>query len=289
MLVARGFSSTLSLKCWTRMKNAKIRILPRLEQHRMALIKNNSGLQDQEACCRMLQLISLLLCLSAALDGSATLAAQGIAPAGEKVFVPGNPVTNESVEAGLLKMRKTLRSSPAFQKDDAPTHLRLAGVLSQQGDPNGAIEEYQAAIQLNPALAEAYRGLGAVFIDTHDWKDAEDALRNSTRLDDTDSQTFYWLGRTLMAQHKFSDATAAFSTATDLNPQDAEAFSDLGLVQMAQGQASDAATALIQSIQLNPDYAEAHHRLELLRASQQDPEQLTRAALEILNILFRRE
>jgi cytochrome c-type biogenesis protein CcmH/NrfG len=289
MLGAKGFSSTLSLKCWTRMKNAKIRTLPRLEQHRMTLIKKNFGLQDQEARCGILKLISILLCLSAALDGSATLAAQGVAPAEEKVFVPGNPVTNESVEAGLLNMRNILRSSPAFQKDDAPTHLRLAGVLSQQGDPNGAIEEYQAAIQLNPVFAEAYRGLGAVFIDTHEWKDAEDALRTSTRLDDTDSQTFYWLGRALMAQHKFPNATMAFITATDLNPQDAEAFSDLGLVRMAQGHASDAAKALTQAIHLKPDYAEAHHRLELLRASQQDPEQLTQAAFEILNILFRRE
>jgi cytochrome c-type biogenesis protein CcmH/NrfG len=220
------------------------------------------------------------------------LAAQEIEPAGEKreeVFVPGSPVTNQSVEAGLLKKRNALRSSLEFQKHDAPTHLRLAEMLSQQGDPNGAIEEYHAAIQFNPDSAEAYRGLGAVYIDTHQWSHAEDALRASTRLDRTDSQTYYWLGRALMAQHKFSDAEAAFTTATVLNPQDAEAFSDLGLVQMAQSQALEAAKALTRAIQLRPDFAEAHHRLELLRASQRDREQLTHAALEILSILFRRE
>lgn len=92
-----------------------------------------------------------------------------------------------------------------------------------------------------------------------------------------------------MAQQKFSGAMAAFSTARALNPQDAESFSDLGLVRMAQGYASDAANALTQAIQLKPDYAEAHHRLERLRASQQDREQLTHAACEILDMLFRRE
>lgn len=100
------------------------------------------------------------------------LTAQDVELAGEKrneVFVPGSPVTNQSVEAGLLKRRNALRSSPEFQKHNAPTHLRLAEMLSQQGDPNGAIEEYQVAIQLNPASAEAYRGLGAVYIDTHQW------------------------------------------------------------------------------------------------------------------------
>jgi cytochrome c-type biogenesis protein CcmH/NrfG len=74
-----------------------------------------------------------------------------------------------------------------------------------------------------------------------------------------------------------------------LNPQDAESFSDLGLVQMAQSHSLEAANALTQAIQLKPDLAEAHHRLELLRSSQQDREQLTYAALEILNRLFRRE
>jgi hypothetical protein len=53
-------------------------------------------------------------------------------------------VTNESVEAGLRKLREALRTSPEFQANDAPTHLRLAKILSYQGDPNGAIEEFRA-------------------------------------------------------------------------------------------------------------------------------------------------
>lgn len=254
----------------------------------MTRMNHRPGLSHQMAGFISLNLIFLLY-LPVVPSESVSFAAQGLKPQAEEVFVSGNPVTNASVEAGLLKMRNTLRSSPAFQKNDVPTHLRLAAVLSQQGDPNGAIEEYQAAIRLNPGSAEAYRGLGAVFIDTHEWGKAEDALRKSTRLDSTDSQTFYWLGRALMAQQKFSGAADAFTTATDLNPQDAEAFSDLGLVQMAQGHASDATSTLTHAIQLKPDFAEAHHRLEWLRASRQDHAQLNRAALEILDLLFRRE
>jgi tetratricopeptide (TPR) repeat protein len=254
----------------------------------LILLKKRSRRPDQKSKGR-LGSANIFLCLLPALSGNVALAAQEVEFAGTEVFVPGRPVTNESVEAGLLTRRQAIRLSPAFRENDAPTHLRLAEVLSQQGDPNGAIEEYQAAIQLEPALAEAYRGLGAVFIDTHEWRNAEDALRASTQLDSTDSQTYYWLGRALMAQRKFSGAETALTTATVLNPQDAEAFSDLGLVLMARNLALEAGKALTRAIQLRPDYAEAHHRLELLRASQQDREQLTLAALEILNILFRRE
>jgi hypothetical protein len=99
--------------------------------------------------------LSFLLCAPDVPGDSVTFAAQGLEPAAEEIDVPGKPVTNESVEAGLLTKRKTLRLSPAFRNHDAPTHLKLAGMLSQHGDSNGAIEEYQAAIRLNPESAEA--------------------------------------------------------------------------------------------------------------------------------------
>ena len=235
---------------------------------------------------------NIFLCLLVTVSGHMALAAQEVEPAGEKgegVFVPGSPVTNESVEAGLLKRRNALRASPGFQENDAPTHLRLAEVLSQQGDPSGAIEEYRAAIQLDPDLADAFQGMGAVYLDRHEWKQAEEALKRAAQLDSENSQIEYWLGRSLLAQQKFLEAQQALRTATRLNPNDAEALSDLGLTYMAQGHALEAAKALSLAIQLKPDYAEAHHRLELLRASQQDPEQLTHSALEMLNILFRRD
>ncbi|MCA9423169.1 MAG: hypothetical protein KC592_19270 [Nitrospira sp.] len=74
-----------------------------------------------------------------------------------------------------------------------------------------------------------------------------------------------------------------------MNPQDPETFSDLGLVLMARNHEFEAGKALSLANQLRPDYAEAHHRLKLLRASHRNCEQLTHAALEILNILFRLE
>lgn len=199
------------------------------------------------------------------------------------------PVTDQCVEAGLRTRREALRTEAAFQAQTPATHVALAEILNQQGDPNGAIEEYLAAIQLDPGLSGALLGLGAVYLDQHEWKQAEDALNRAAQLDSENSQTEFWLGRSRLAQQKFPEAQDALRRATRLKPDDAEAFSDLGLAYMAQGHALEAAKALSLAIQLKPDYAEAHHRLELLRASQQDREQLSHAAFEILNMLFRRE
>lgn len=199
------------------------------------------------------------------------------------------PVTNECVEAGLRRRRELLRAEAAFQVNSPATHLTLAEILTQQGDPNGAIEEYRAAIQLDPDLAGAFQGMGAVYLDQHQWKQAEEMLERSAQLESGNSQTEYWLGRSRLAQQKFHEAQQAFSTATRLNPYDAEAFSDLGLTYMAQGQPTNAIKALRQAIGLRPDYSEAHSRLELVDAFKHNQDQLVLETAKILHLLFRRE
>ncbi|HSF10644.1 MAG TPA: tetratricopeptide repeat protein [Nitrospirales bacterium] len=199
------------------------------------------------------------------------------------------PVTNECVEAGLRRKRDKLRAEAAFQVNSPTTHLKLAEILNQQGDPNGAIDEYRAAIQLDPDLAGAFQGMGAVYLDQHEWKQAEEVLERAAQLDSGNSQTRYWLGRSRLAQQKFHGAQQAFMTAAKLNPQDAEAFSELGLAFMAQGQSTNAINALQQAIGLRPDYSEAHSRLELVVALKLNQDQLVIEADKILQLLFRRE
>ena len=182
-----------------------------------------------------------------------------------------------------------LRAQAAFQVHSPATHLKLAEILNQQGDPNGAIEEYRAAIQLDPDLAGAFQGMGAVYLDQHQWKQAEDMLERAAQLESGNSQTEYWLGRSRLAQQKFHEAQQAFRTATRLNPADAEALSDLGLTYMAQGQPTNAINALRQAIGLRPDYSEAHSRLELVDAFKLNQDQLVLETAKILHLLFRRE
>ena len=220
---------------------------------------------------------------------------------GDETSLPGNlpeesqsctdsaPVTDECVEAGLRQKRETLRHLPEFQPDRPEIHVKLAETLMQQGDPNGAIEEYQAAIGLNPGFAEAFHGLGAVYLDKHEWKRAEEALQKSTQLGYQDSRTYFWLGRSLLAQGKFEDAETALTAATRSNSLEAEVYSDLGLTYMAQGNPRDASKALRQAIRLRPDFSEAHHRLEMTETFRKDQKLLIQETSKLLHILFRGE
>lgn len=199
------------------------------------------------------------------------------------------PVTNECVEAGLRKRREVLRAQSAFQVNTPETHRQLAEQLNQQGDPNGAIEEYRAAIHLDPDFAGAFLGMGAVYLDQHEWKQAEEALERAAQLDSENGQIEYWLGRSQLAQQKFHDAQHAFRTATRLNPDHAEACSDLGLTYMAQGQSREAINALRQAIRLRPDFSEAHSRLELTQAFQFNEDRLVQETANMIHLLFTRE
>jgi tetratricopeptide (TPR) repeat protein len=199
------------------------------------------------------------------------------------------PVTNACVETGLRHKREALRQLPEFQSGQAETHLKLAELLMQQGDPNGAIEEYQTTLELKPEMAEAFRWIGVVYLDTHEWEKAEQALQKGVELNPQDHQAWYWLGRSLIAQEHFQRAQEAFETATHLLPNAAETFSDLGLPFMAQGHIHEAEKALKKAIELQPDFAKAHHRLEQVRAARDNPHKLIQSAQHILHTLFRRE
>ncbi|MDR4484710.1 MAG: tetratricopeptide repeat protein [Nitrospirales bacterium] len=223
-----------------------------------------------------------------------TLANPGLAehPSTSSVTQPCNntsPVTNACVEAGLRQQREALRKLSEYQSNTPETHVQLAEKLMHQGDPNGAIEEYQAAITLNHEMAEAFRGMGAVYLDKHEWPLAEDALRRSSQLEPEDERTWFWLGRALLAQRKFSGAIEALTNAIMQDNQDSETFSDLALAHMAQGHSGEAEEALRQAIQLKPDFSEAHHRLEIVQSARQKSERLIQSSQEILEIYFKRE
>jgi hypothetical protein len=64
--------------------------------------------------------LSFLLCVPDVPGDSVTFAAQGLEPAADERFVPGKPVTNESVEAGLPQEEKPFGHHLRFRKTMLP-------------------------------------------------------------------------------------------------------------------------------------------------------------------------
>lgn len=196
--------------------------------------------------------------------------------------------TEEDLEAEFRRAREILRTSPEFQGDSADSHYRLAKTLHHRGDLNGAAEEYRLAVQRHPRFVEAYRDLGLLLLDYHDYAGAVAALEHALQLGQEDGATYYWLGLGFMGLGNWTTAATALRSAIRLKPDDAEAYADLGLVQMVQGDVADATESLRTSIELKPDNADAHARLETITANKADRERVMSAARRILATLFGR-
>lgn len=161
--------------------------------------------------------------------------------------------------------------------------------MAHRGDVNGAKEEYRAAIRLQPDLAWAYRGLGQVLLDHHEYAEAADALQNGVRLGLEDGILMYWLGRAQMGVGRLDLAETALLRATQLNPDDPEAYADLGLVRMALGRGEAAERSIERALLLRPDGADVHRLMEMLLAHRDDPTALQQSAKNMLHGIFERE
>ncbi len=206
-----------------------------------------------------------------------------------EVPVPSSTPMAPSLEPEFQRLRETLRADPQFQGSGHMRHFRLAEALAHHGDMSGAIEEYRAAIRLQPDFAEALRGLGSILLDQRDYAGAADALEAASRLREGDGDVWYWYGRASMGQEDWNQAATALRRVIELRQDDAEAYADLGLVRMLQHDMSGAEEALRSSLRIKPDNADAHHLLEMLTARSSGSVDAVPAAREVWRRIFARE
>ena len=115
---------------------------------------------------------------------------------------------------------------------EAATRYNDGVGLQERGAVDQAMLEFQAAVRLDPNLAEAHNDLGLL------------------------------LGR----EGRLAEAAAEFQEAVRLSPEFAKAYSNLGVVLGQQGDVAAAIAALEAAVRLDPDYADARRNLVLLRS-----------------------
>jgi TPR repeat protein len=116
---------------------------------------------------------------------------------------------------------------------------KLAMLLYQIGDMDGAMDEYRAILAVQPGLSEARVQLAAVMMAKQDWRSAKTELEEAVR------------------------------TQPDL----VQAHTSLGTVRYTLGDVPGAIQAYRLALQLAPDFADAHYHLGLLlKVSKQEAE-----------------
>lgn len=169
-------------------------------------------------------------------------------PAAEKPPSSDAPSTMEAVPQAaklasqdVLEELAHLRKALQLEPDDSAPRLRVAQLLYQLGDAEGAIDEFRTLLRFHPEIALGHLGLGTALMAKQDWRTALVELQEAVRLDLTLVQAFFSIGTIHYTRGSPLAAMQAYREALRLKPDFAEAHYRLGLVLKVIGKDTEAA------------------------------------------------
>ena len=115
--------------------------------------------------------------------------------------------------------------TPEPTLSEAAQHNERGIALTEEGNYEQAISEFDKAIELDPDYAEAYSNRGIAY----------------------------------GSQGDFDSAMTDFNKAIELDPESAEAYSNRGIAYGGQGDFDSAMTDFNKAIELDPEYAKAYY------------------------------
>ena len=139
---------------------------------------------------------------------------------------------------------------------------------SERGNLEGAIADFNEAIDLNPDLAKAYNNRGVAYFGRGNLEGAIADYNEAIRLNPDDADAYNNRGVAYSKQGNLEGAIADFQIAIDLNPYFAQAYLNRGLAYFSQRNLDKAIADWNEAIRLNPQYALAYNNLGVVYEKQ---------------------
>ncbi len=162
---------------------------------------------------------------------------------------------------------ESLLSLSIVAPKSARMHQALAHELAKRGSTSEAIENYRAAIKLDPQIPGIHFELAEMLnvVDTPDSKrEAEAEYKAAIQANPLDEQSECRLGDLALRANDLKTASEDYTKAVQLQPNDPDANIGLAKVMMSLGQPQKAEALLQHAIQVDPTNAVAHFRLSTI-------------------------
>jgi tetratricopeptide (TPR) repeat protein len=160
------------------------------------------------------------------------------------------PALNDDVLARVSALR-----------DDARGHVRRGTKLADEGDLTGAIAAHEAALAVDPSLADAHSNLISLYGRAQQWAKAEEHYRAVVELGVNLAEAHYDYGVLLGLQGKPELAADAYRQALAINPLHAQARNNLGQVLEQHRQLEEAAGEYRKALESQPGFRLARFNL----------------------------
>jgi Tfp pilus assembly protein PilF len=159
---------------------------------------------------------------------------------------------------------ESLLSLSVVDPNSARMHQALAHELAKRGNTEEAIENYRAALKLDPRLPGLHFELAEMLstLSTTDaQQEAEKEYKAALEVNPLDEQSECRLGDIALRRDDLKEADERYSRAVQLQPGDPEASIGLAKVFMTMDQPQKAEPLLQRALELDPTSALAHFRL----------------------------
>ncbi len=152
-------------------------------------------------------------------------------------------------------------ASVAAAREDGRARLKRGVALAQAGDLDAAIDEHEAALAQDPALAEANVNLVSLYGQVRNWAKAEAHFDAAVAAGLDTADLHYDHGVVLGEQQQWDRAAAAYRQALAVNPRHARARNNLGHLLERRREFEEAAAEYRQAVAAEPSFRLARFNL----------------------------
>ncbi|HWT02073.1 MAG TPA: tetratricopeptide repeat protein [Pyrinomonadaceae bacterium] len=144
-------------------------------------------------------------------------------------------------------------------KSPAEEHFDNGRACAERGDYGGAIQNFSAAIELDPQVADAFYFRGNAYANQGDLERAVEDYTRAIELDPRHADAYFNRGNCYNLQRDFDHAIADHDRVLELNPEDAEARLCRGHDYNNKGDFDRAIVDYSAAIALNPQSFDAFY------------------------------
>ncbi|NOX53911.1 MAG: tetratricopeptide repeat protein [Planctomycetes bacterium] len=144
---------------------------------------------------------------------------------------------------------------------DAGTLCREAQMALRHRQYDRAAELFHQALQHDPDLIEAHRGLGTVYFHKEQYDQAVEHFNRWMQIRPLEAAPYINLGAVYTRMGEYQKAADILQRAIQRDSRSFEAYYNLGLAYRKLGQLGMAMNAYREAIRINPDVPDAHQNL----------------------------
>ncbi len=149
----------------------------------------------------------------------------------------------------------------ASYERSAKFHHNLGFVLFQKGQVDGAIAQFQKALEIQPNYEEAHNNLDSALFPKGQVDEALAQFQKAMELQPNDPEAHNNLGSVLFQKGQVDEAIAHYQKALELQPNYPDAQNNLGFGLLQKGRVDEAIAHFERAVELQPNYPDAHNNL----------------------------